>query len=124
MGYNEEHNVFEPDLTCADWIDEVARGIGLDTFHRQEELVHMAGEVADRPMTKAGCLDVARDIVLDRLDWLVSLLTYGVVEDLHKAADVDVDEDTAREWNEYMGYDEGDERRMVPARKDPKREGE
>lgn len=121
MGYNDEHNVFEHDLTCAEWIDEVAKGIGWDTFRRQEELVYMAGEVADRPMTKAGCLDVAHDIVLDRLDWLVSLLTYGVVEDLY-GADVDVDEETADEWNEYMGYDEGDERRIVPARKDPKSE--
>lgn len=122
--YNEDHNLFDDDLTCAEWIEGVAKRVSWKTFERQEDMVYMAGEIADRPMTKSGCLEVAREIVEGELSWLVQAMAYGVVDDLYRLSDVDVDEETAQDYNEFMGYDEGDPRAIRPVRRDPKSEVE
>lgn len=110
MSFNKEHSIADEDLTLADWIDEIARHVSFDVFSNQERVVYMVGERGEGrlPMTKPDAIREIGTFVDDHMAVVRDSIVYGIVKDLHEKGNIDLDADTAYEYNMWYGLD-GDE---------------
>lgn len=103
--FNSRHNIVSEDETLAEWVNEIARHVSYEIFQNQSKVIYMAGErgTGRKPMTKACAVDSIGCVVDDCMAVVRDCIVYGVIEDLHKRADVDLDMRTAIEYNEWNG---------------------
>lgn len=115
--FNKEHNISEEDFTLAEWVNDIARHVSFDVFSNQEGVVYMANErgAGRKPMTKPDAVKMVGMFVDDHMAVVRDSIVFGIIKDLHEKGDIDLDADTAYEYNMWYGL-EGDEE--VPWKED------
>lgn len=115
--FNKEHNISEEDFTLAEWVNDIARHVSFDVFSNQENVVYMANErgAGRNPMTKPDAVKMVGMFVDDHMAVVRDSIVFGIIKDLHEKGDIDLDADTAYEYNMWYGL-EGDEE--VPWKED------
>lgn len=108
--YNTEMNYFDEETLAKDWFNELCRESAWDIFQHQEEIVYMYGELGERrnPMFKDNAYEKIRDIVENRLNFMVGHITCGLIKELYKS-DIDMPQDMADDMNDWYDYCLGDD---------------
>lgn len=103
-------NYFEDDTLANDWFKRQMNRIAWRMFKRQENWIHMAGEVGRNPKIKSA-EDFDREFYYAWAEVMGCLKGFAKNELLRAYAEDDVDfpEDVAWDYNDWMGFEPGDE---------------
>lgn len=103
---------FEDDTLANDWFERVMHNVAYEMFRRQEDWIYMVGELGPdrKPMIKSEQdFMVAFDIAWgNAIGWLKSFAAEELLK-LYAEDDIDFPRGLADEYNEWMGYEPGDE---------------
>ena len=103
---------FEDDTLANEWFDRVMNRLAWKMFERQEDWVYMVGELGPgrNPMIKsADKFDEAFCYAWrDAMSWLAEFAANELLR-IYAEDDIDFPRGLADEYNEWMGFEPGDE---------------
>ena len=110
--YNDVANFFENDKPAKDYFNEVAGRVARDLFMNQEDWIYMNRELGeDRdPMIKSSedFYENFRKCFNDAVGWMRECMYYALLK-AYVEDDIDLPKDLAEDYNEWYGYEVGDE---------------
>lgn len=99
---------FEDDTLANDWFKKRMNYIAWKMFERQEEWIHMAGEVGRNPKIKSA-EDFDREfgyVWAETMGWLKGFAKNELLR-AYAEDDIDFPRDLADEYNDEMGFEPG-----------------
>ena len=108
----EIRKYFEDDTLANDWFEKVMHRLAWKMFDSQEDWIYMSGELGKgrNPMIKSEEeFNLAFNIAwADAIGWLKGF-AYDELLRLYIEDDIDMPRGMADEYNEFMGYEPGDD---------------
>lgn len=109
----EIRKYFEDETLANDWFEKVMHRLAWKMFDSQEDWIYMSGELGRgrNPMIKSEEeFNLAFNIAwADAIGWLKGF-AYDELLRLYVEDDIDLPRGMADEYNEFMGYEPGDDR--------------
>lgn len=101
---------FEDDTLADDYQKEVERRSLVDLVQNQSDWLYMVDELGKgrNPMLKENAVDYIQETVIGNMAWFINDMVAGLIEKL-AAEDIDLSEGVAEWYNEYYGYEVGDD---------------
>lgn len=108
----EIRKYFEDDTLANDWFEKVMHRLAWKMFDSQEDWIYMSGELGKgrNPMIKSEEeFNLAFNVAwADTIGWLKGF-AYDELLRLYIEDDIDLPRGMADEYNEFMGYEPGDD---------------
>ena len=115
MDFNKEFNWCDEDVTLADWYNCMVSRVAWRLFDEQGEWLYLFGELekGSKPRIKSQrAFEVAFDKAwAENINVMRATTFYGLLK-MYADGDVEVPETLAWDYNDYMGFEDGEDGRM------------
>lgn len=101
--FNDYINIFDKDITCADFTNQVFQECLSDAAERQDDWLHMAGTLEERPVIKDSAQDVLGQVFDDDIAWVRECFVFGMLYYYRDKCDMGIEGDVAHELSQWLG---------------------